>query len=125
MTDHRFAQIVSLGEDGIFRVRIAPDSHMAIEDAQEIIAYMAATYGAVGRPSLVDISRMRSITRQARAYFSGPETARIETAVALIVKSPVSRAIGNFFLGINKTAMPSKLFSTEDPAIAWLKGFIV
>lgn len=125
MTDHRFAQIVSLGEDGIFRVRIAPDSHMAIEDAQEIIAYMAATYGPLRHPALVDISGLRSISREAREYFAGPETARVESAVALIVKSPLSRAVGNFFLGINRALMPTKLFATDDPAIAWLEGFIV
>jgi hypothetical protein len=125
MSDHQFQQTVQLGEDGIYRIRSTPGAHLAIEDAQQIIAYMAATYGPLRHPALVDISGLRSISREAREYFAGPETARVESAVALIVKSPLSRAVGNFFLGINRALMPTKLFATDDPAIAWLEGFIV
>jgi hypothetical protein len=38
--------------------------------------------------------------------------------------NPVSRIIGNFYMGINKTAMPVKMFSNEKEAMAWLKTFL-
>jgi hypothetical protein len=38
------------------------------------------------------------------------------------VANPLSRVIGNFFLGLSKTAFPLRLFSDTDNAIAWLRS---
>jgi hypothetical protein len=44
--------------------------------------------------------------------------------VALLVGSPMSRAIGNFFIGLNKPLIPTRLFVSEPEALAWLRGFL-
>lgn len=63
--------------------------------------------------------------KEARDYYAlGGSREGMESAVALIVKSPLSRAIGNFFLGLNKTPLPTKLFTSENHAITWLKTFL-
>jgi hypothetical protein len=113
-----------LADSGIVWVRTRLEADLTIEDAREIIAHLASEYGKVPRPVLVDISQMRSITREARSYFGGPETAAIETATALVVKSHLSRAIGNFFIGINRSVLPTRLFSNEADAAQWLGGFL-
>ena len=74
-------------------------------------------------PMLVDVRTVSAIDREARAHLAGPEGARINSAVALLVGSPLSQAIGNFFLGLNKPLIPCRLFTTEPEALAWLRGF--
>jgi hypothetical protein len=64
------------------------------------------------------------MSRDCRKYFAGPETARVEASVALLVMSPLTRAIGNFFMGLNKTLVPTRLFTSEDDALIWLREFL-
>ena len=63
-----------------------------------------------------------SATRDAREYYAGPENAKVVLAVALLVRSSIGRMMGNFFLGINKTVFPLRLFGEPEPAIEWLRG---
>jgi len=36
--------------------------------------------------------------------------------------SPLSRAVGNIFLGVNRPLVPCRLFTSEPQALAWLRG---
>jgi hypothetical protein len=67
---------------------------------------------------------MQTIERGARQYHSGEEAARVAIAVALIVDTPVSRVLGNSYLGVSKPHLPSQLFTSEADALEWLKGYI-
>ena len=69
----------------------------------------------------MDITEIDGMTREARQYFAGPETAKVESAAALLIKSPLTRAIGNFFLGFNKPLFPTRLFTSTEEALLWLK----
>lgn len=118
-------QHISLGEDGIVRMRMQPGVFdLELADAKEVIAAVASLCGGVRHPALVDLRGVRSMSRDCRKYFAGPETASAEAAVALIVESPIARAIGNFFMGLNKPLMPTRLFTSEDDALVWLRGYV-
>ena len=54
---------------------------------------------------------------------SSLEATKYLTAAALIIANPVSRIIGNFFMGLNKTAFPFQLFTNQEEALKWLKSF--
>jgi hypothetical protein len=71
--------------------------------------------------SLADIRNIKSITRGARIYFTSEETGAVLRAQAVIVGSPLSRVIGNFY-GLYGMPYPIKLFTAEAKAIEWLKG---
>ncbi|MDO9300624.1 MAG: hypothetical protein Q7T89_04535 [Anaerolineales bacterium] len=116
---------VWLGEDGIVRGAILPDLELNEADAQENVAAFARAGKGQKKPVLVDISHIRKgLTREARAYYISEATAKVVSAVALLVGSPISKIIGNFFLGLNKPQMPLQLFTDESEAVKWLKGFI-
>lgn len=66
---------------------------------------------------------IKSMDREARRFFAGPECAKAESAAALVIGSPITKAIGNFFLGLNKPIIPTRLFTNEADAIVWLKTF--
>lgn len=117
-------QVVSLDAEGIFRARSKPKAEITLEHAQDIIRQIAKVNAGARRPILVDLTGARSISRDARQYFAGPETAKVESAAALLVHSPLSRVLGNFFMGMNKALTPTRLFTSEPEALAWLRGFL-
>ncbi len=112
-----------LGKDGIVRIIKFPGSVTNLEEArQDVIA--TKKFGKKKRPRFVDISKIESVTKEAREYYASEDASRKTSAMALLVGSPVSKVIGNFYLGIDKPPYPIKLFITEEKAIQWLKQFV-
>jgi len=112
-----------LREDGIVQVAIFPNAEEGLADARANIAASFKIGFEQRRPLLVDIRYMKSFDRAARVYYSSAETAQTITALALLVESPLSRLLANFFMGLNKVQVPTRLFTAEDKAVEWLKGF--
>jgi hypothetical protein len=67
---------------------------------------------------------MARVDRQARAMFASEEYMRLSSQTALVVGSPVSRVIGNFFVGLNRPTYPVKIFDDAKLAAKWLQGFV-
>ncbi|MDB5221287.1 MAG: hypothetical protein JWO86_9214 [Myxococcaceae bacterium] len=118
------AQILWLGDDGILRADYKPRAELELADAQEIIRRLTAVSGGIRRPILVDLTGLKSISRDARNHFAGPETAAVQCAVALLVRSPMAKAIGNFFLGLNMSLVPTRLVTSKLPALEWLRQYV-
>lgn len=115
-----------LGEDGIIRAVIHPGLVTSLEDAQENVRGFAKVAGGKRRLAVIDMrAHAASATRDAREYYAGPENAKVVLAVALLVNSSISRMLGNFFMGINKTMFPLRLFAEPEPALEWLRGLRV
>lgn len=108
-----------IGDDGIVRVIIRPGARIGLQEAQEPFSVIPRDEHP--RPILVDIRGMHSIDRQARVFFREREG---RSALALIVGSPLTRAIGNFAIGLDRPKVPTKLFTSPEAAHAWLLGFL-
>jgi hypothetical protein len=108
--------------DGIVCTKVKPGSDVTIEDAMANSKVVNAFYVNEKFPLLIDARGIRSITREARSFFTtnGRETSTM--AFAIIIDSSVSRVVGNFFLGINKPAVPTRLFVNEKVALDWLQS---
>lgn len=119
------AMTLYMEDDGIVRVNLNGNV-LALElaDAQEAVRMVASLGDGVRVPVLVNMRALRNLNRDCRNYFASAETAKVQSAAALIVDSPLTRAIGNFFMGINKTMIPTRLFTAEPDAVAWLKTFV-
>jgi len=113
-----------LGEDGIMRGIILPTDEHNLADANENGEAVAKFSEKKRCPLLIDMVRCKSVTGKARAHYARDEAGEEVSAIALLIGSPVSRIIGNFFLGINKPKYPVKLFTAETGAIEWLRRFI-
>ena len=72
---------------------------------------------------VIDMTEVTEISKEARDYFANERTASIQRATALLVRSPVSRVIGNFFMGLNRPISPTRLFTDPQKAIQWLHTF--
>jgi len=112
-----------LRDDGIVQIVIFPNAAEGQADAQTNVATCFRVGGERRRPVLVDVRQMKGFEREARVYYSSEETAQIITALGLLVGSPLSRVLANFFLGLNRVRVPTKLFISEEKAVEWLKGF--
>jgi hypothetical protein len=114
-----------MAPDGILRCECLPVSDHGLEDAKENVRLSAEVIDpARGKvPALIDARSAKAISRDARVYYTGSANAELLVAIALVVDSALSRIIGSFFLGLNKTPFPAKLFTSEDAALKWLRGF--
>jgi hypothetical protein len=95
-----------------------------LQAAQENIDAYERVRDALGKEKirvLVDMRQATQVNREARNYYANERTASIQRAVALLVSSPVSATIANFFMGFNKPLTPTRMFMSEDKAIAWLR----
>lgn len=71
------------------------------------------------RPVLLEITGVSAISREARAVFS---SSRTSSAIAVLGETPVDRVIANFLLGGDPPPCPTRFFSTESEAMAWLES---
>jgi hypothetical protein len=120
----RTGSTIRLDADGILRIRAFPALKDTLEGARQNVAIVAKLTAGKPRPMLLDMRALKTQSREVRAYYAGPETTSLSLAVAVLVDSPISRVIGNFFLGFKKRNLPTKLFKSEVEALAWLKGFL-
>lgn len=113
-----------MGSDGICRTKIKPNSHVTLKEASENTEAVSSFYKDKRFPLLIDSRDIKSMDREARNQFSTNNRETRINSFAVIVRSPLSRVIGNFFMGLNKPQVPAKLFDNEEEALAWLKTFL-
>lgn len=109
-----------MGDDGIARTKVKLNAEVSVEDAMENSKVVNGFYVNEKFPLLIDARGIKSISREARSFFTtnGRETNTM--AFAIVIDSSVSKVVGNFFLGINKPAVHTKLFLNEKAAVEWL-----
>lgn len=64
-------------------------------------------------------------TRESRALLAGPESAAVFAAMAVVVRSPVARAIMNFFVRLSSPPFPLRMFTSADDARAWARAELI
>lgn len=113
-----------MGEDGIARTKIKPGSEVTLEYARENSEAVNSLYLGKKYPLMIDSRGIKSMTKDARNQFTTKGRETNVLAFGIIISSPISRVIGNFFMGINKPAVPTKLFENETEAEKWLKPYV-
>ena len=100
----------------------AENAELTMDDARICTEVMRKLTGGVPRPMLGDFTKMKSQTKECRDYFAkDPNHLQTYSAIAIMVNSPISRMLANFFLGLNKPARPTRLFDDRAKAIEWLE----
>ena len=115
---------VDLREDGILAYHPVPGLVLTHEVALQVLVVGMQITDAP-RPTLVLMQDMARVEREARAFLASQEYMQLCSQTALVVGSPVSRVIGNFFVGLNRPSYPYKLFDDPELAAEWLRGFVV
>lgn len=113
---------IGLDDDGIICITLRPRRAVSRQDLERL--YTEASEYREIRPNLVicDSRGGSRVSRGAREFGSS-EAFSYVTAVALLVASPLSRVVGNFFIALNKPPFAAKLFTDEAKARSWLQTF--
>ena len=111
----------SLLDDAIIVCVTRPGAVEDLDCAKENVEVIAQLCTPKRRPMLADVSGLRSQDREARAWYS---THPLASAVGLVVGGPISRVIASFYLGINRPAVPTKVFDRREDAEVWLRQFV-
>lgn len=106
---------------GTYRKNLHIDLHVAREIVRIRLSF---THGKI-YPSLILSKGIISIDKPAREYLASKEAIEGLLASAIVVESTYSSFLGNFFLAVNKTKLPVKIFTDESLAEKWLQQFIV
>lgn len=112
----RGAHFVLTDEGDHLRIEWDPGTEITADDARESIA--AVERMRRGAPLVVQMGQVTGIPRPARAIYAQMD---VVSRMALVAQSPLSRTIANFFLGLNRTPVPMRMFTDEDVAVAWLR----
>ncbi len=111
-------------EDGIIRASYIDNVEETLEDAKRNVQALYDLSEGKLYPALLAYSRVKSQTRECRQYYAGPATAKVLKAAAILTTSPLSKILANFFLGINRPLIPTRLFTSEREGLSWLSDFV-
>lgn len=89
------------------------------EGREAVASFLEMTAGK-RVPTLVDLRAPASVTGKARAFFASQEGCAGTTRLALLTASNVTALAGNLFMRVNRPPVPTRLFTDEDQARAWL-----
>jgi hypothetical protein len=109
-----------LDHDGIIIAVSTSHQLHTLEHAIENTKINTRLAGSLQRPFLIDMSKVKSMSREAREYYAGPEPVKSITAVAILINSSVGKAVANFFLLLTKPSLPTRMFTDYEEAKAWL-----
>lgn len=110
-----------LHDDG-FIIAMGSDHQLhTLEHAIENTNVIAQLVGGVKRPFLIDMSKVKSMSKQAREYYAGPEPQKNITSVAILTTSSVGKVVANFFLLLTSPTVPTKMFTDFEEARQWLQ----
>jgi hypothetical protein len=111
-----------LRPDGIVQVLWKFASVMDGDDAVAGINALSQLTGARPAPLLVDARNAGVMSRTARVEFA--KQSDTISAVAILVLTPLSRIMGNFYLSVSKPVLPTRILDNEEDAVAWLLGYV-
>ncbi len=76
------------------------------------------------RPFLIDMTDVKAMTQDARAFYAGPEPQKVLTAVAIVTSSAIGATVANLFLTMSRPVLPTKMFTDMEEAKKWLRQFV-
>lgn len=114
---HERVMAVRVEATGIVRLTWAQGLQITEHLARDAMALVDEINADVERPLLVDMTGTATLTRPARVTFTRKCSA---VRIALLGRSPVDRVIANFALGVSAVPVPTRFFTSEPSAVAWL-----
>ncbi|MEM1029795.1 MAG: hypothetical protein AAGA56_00825 [Myxococcota bacterium] len=71
--------------------------------------------------AVIFMDRLRDSKAEARQVYTTMPDATLISGFALVGGTVFGRAVASVFLGLNKPSAPTRMFGTEEDALAWLR----
>ena len=108
-------------ENNIVYGRYKPNTVVDLSAAKIIVQDRLTLSNGKDYPSLSFIDDLKSVSKEARDFFSKGDGIKHMEKLALLTRSPISKMLGNFWLQISKPTVATRLFTNEGEAINWLR----
>jgi hypothetical protein len=95
-----------------------------LEVAQQIVQQRMSFTRGKKLPAMIISHGVTSIDKPAREFLASEKGTEGLSATAIIVNSPFTKSMGNFFLIVNRARIPVKIFSNTSRAEKWLQQFV-
>lgn len=94
-----------------------------IHAAKEIVRSRLQFSNHKSLPALAINLGIIGLDKEARDYFSSPEGLEGIAAGGILIDSPVTTMVSNFYLKVTKPKIPTKVFTDTHLALRWLSKF--
>lgn len=111
-------------EDRILENRVLCDVHVDVDD---VLFFKQANTSLMGNEAyaiLVVSEQGSTISKEARALSASDEFKKNTVAKAFLVNNLPHRIVGNFYLKVNRPAIPTRIFSDREQALNWLRSML-
>ena len=109
--------------EGILHVQYRV-AEIDLASAQEAIRLRHQVMGDRIMPCIADISAVKRVPKETRAFFSSAQAGEGLSAIAVVISNPVAHTMGNFFVKFHQPKYPFKLFINLNEATVWITKFI-
>ena len=110
-----------LRADGVIVQRVVATKTQTLVDARENTDAFAALAAGEKHPLMVDMRANFATERGVREHYASSAATGHCSAIALLIQSAAGRVIGNFFLALQSSAVPTRMFAEEADALAWIR----
>lgn len=108
-------------KDGIAIFKYREGLFMSLEIAKETVSIRKEALKGESFIGILYVDNLKGVSKRAREYLGSPESYEGTIAAALICNSIISAMLANFFLRVNGSPVPSRVFSSEEKAVLWIK----
>lgn len=107
-------------EDDVIHLVYKKDCIISLDAAMEIVRMRLEYQKGLSYKGIAFLSLIKTVTPDARQYLA-KEGSNGVTKAALIINNPFTTILGNLYVSINRPLVPTKLFSTKEQGMKWLK----
>ena len=101
---------------GIVRKGAEPTIDNQRLQVEELVKLTGGPFYAIG-----DITEIRAMTKPERDFSKSDTVKENIRAMAFIVGSPLAKIIGNLYMGLTGSSVPTEVFTSYEDALAWIQ----
>lgn len=121
--DLLFAKVF-MRNDGILQVDFEEHLLLDIDQCKELNRVYKEEFKVGKVPILHVTGTFMNVTKEARDFAATEEGLESSKAEAFVIHSLAQKILANFYLNINQPSVPTKFFTKEEDAVAWLSSFL-
>lgn len=110
--------------DGILHSHTSSNLDFNVESLKKFNIVMGEMVGHQKVPLLITFDEFAIPPAETREFWAQKESCPYASADAYLATTFGHKFIGRFYLKFNKPGRPTKIFSTLEEAVDWLRGFV-
>ncbi len=114
---------VTLRKDGVLQIDVNDNVDVGIDECVELTNAYQILIGDSKVPLLHIVGNYVTMDKDAREYSASEIGLKFSIAEAFVINSLPQKMLANFYMRVNKPAVPTKFFDSIEKAEEWLKNF--